>query len=273
MVGTFPIDLTKTRLQVQGQVIDAAHTQLKYRGMLHAFLTIAREEGVRALYSGIAPALLRQATYGTIKLGCYNIFKRTMAEKPEDETLLVNVISAASAGALAAAIANPTEVLKVRMQVGSRLLMSQSMFSSFYDIYKKEGFKGLYRGMGPNAQRAAVVVGVELSIYDWIKQKLLRAELVKDTIGTHFLCGFIAGFAGAMASNPIDVIKTRLMNQRMLKSGASKVYKGSVDCALQTIRTEGVRALYKGFIPLYFRLGPWNIIFFIVYEQCKKALS
>jgi solute carrier family 25 protein 14/30 len=52
MVGTFPIDLTKTRLQVQGQVIDAAHTQLKYRGMLHAFLTIAREEGVRALYSG-----------------------------------------------------------------------------------------------------------------------------------------------------------------------------------------------------------------------------
>jgi hypothetical protein len=31
-----------------------------------------------------------------------------------DETLLVNVISAASAGALAAAIANPTEVLKVR---------------------------------------------------------------------------------------------------------------------------------------------------------------
>jgi solute carrier family 25 protein 14/30 len=41
--------------------------------------------------------------------------------------------------------------------------------------------------MGPNAQRAAVVVGVELSIYDWIKQKLLRAELVKDTIGTHFL--------------------------------------------------------------------------------------
>jgi hypothetical protein len=31
------------------------------------------------------------------------------------------------------------------MQVGSRLLMSQSMFSSFYDIYKKEGFKGLYR--------------------------------------------------------------------------------------------------------------------------------
>jgi solute carrier family 25 protein 14/30 len=63
--------------------------------------------------------------------------------------------------------------------------------------------------MGPNAQRAAVVVGVELSIYDWIKQKLLRAELVKDTIGTHFLCGFIAGFAGAMASNPIDVIKVK----------------------------------------------------------------
>jgi hypothetical protein len=46
------------------------------------------------------------------------------------------------------------------------------------------------------------------------------------------------------------VLQTRLMNQRMLKSGASKVYKGSVDCALQvgcimpniTLRNENLMA-------------------------------
>ena len=39
--------------------------------MFHALTTIAREEGVRALYFGIKPAVFRQATYGTIKFGIY----------------------------------------------------------------------------------------------------------------------------------------------------------------------------------------------------------
>lgn len=52
VAGTFPIDLAKTRLQVQGQVGDSKHREIRYRGMLHAMLRIGREEGLRALYSG-----------------------------------------------------------------------------------------------------------------------------------------------------------------------------------------------------------------------------
>jgi solute carrier family 25 protein 14/30 len=51
-VGTFPIDTTKTRLQVQGQQRDVFCQQSRYRGMTHALMHIAREEGVRALYGG-----------------------------------------------------------------------------------------------------------------------------------------------------------------------------------------------------------------------------
>lgn len=52
-------------------------------------------------------------------------------------------------------------------------------------------------------------------------------------------------------------------------AAASKLYEGTIHCALQTIRTEGFMALYKGFIPAWLRMGPWNIIFFITYEQLK----
>jgi solute carrier family 25 protein 14/30 len=38
----------------------------------------------------------------------------------------------------------------------------------------------------------------------------------------------------------------------------------------QTVRHEGAMALYKGFIPTWLRLGPWNIIFFVTFEQLKK---
>lgn len=50
--GTFPIDLTKTRLQVQGQTFNAHYTEIRYKGMFHALLRIVREEGCLALYSG-----------------------------------------------------------------------------------------------------------------------------------------------------------------------------------------------------------------------------
>ena len=37
----------------------------------------------------------------------------------------------------------------------------------------------------------------------------------------------------------------------------------------QTVRYEGCRALYKGFVPTWLRLGPWNIIFFVSFERLK----
>jgi hypothetical protein len=38
----------------------------------------------------------------------------------------------------------------------------------------------------------------------------------------------------------------------------------------QTVKNEGPMALYKGFIPTWVRMGPWNIIFFVTYEQLKQ---
>ncbi|EFN74547.1 Kidney mitochondrial carrier protein 1 [Camponotus floridanus] len=63
------------------------------------------------------------------------------------------------------------------------------------------------------------------------------------------------------------------MNQRRVHVDSNKlsshIYNGSIDCLIQTIKYEGILALYKGFIPTWFRMGPWNIIFFITYEQLK----
>lgn len=39
---------------------------------------------------------------------------------------------------------------------------------------------------------------------------------------------------------------------------------------MQTVRHEGFSALYRGFLPTWLRMGPWNIIFFISYEKLKK---
>ncbi|XP_037678194.1 brain mitochondrial carrier protein 1 isoform X2 [Choloepus didactylus] len=266
--GTFPVDLTKTRLQVQGQSIDVRFKEIKYRGMFHALFRIYREEGILALYSGIAPALLRQASYGTIKIGIYQSLKRLFVERLEDETLLINMICGVVSGVISSAIANPTDVLKIRMQAQGSLFRG-SMIGSFIDIYQQEGTRGLWRGVVPTAQRAAIIVGVELPVYDITKKHLILSGLMGDTILTHFISSFTCGLAGALASNPVDVVRTRMMNQRAIV-GHVDLYKGTLDGILKMWNHEGFFALYKGFWPNWLRLGPWNIIFFITYEQLKR---
>ncbi|CAD5116933.1 DgyrCDS5773 [Dimorphilus gyrociliatus] len=265
--GTFPIDTTKTRLQIQGQKIDKNFCTIKYRGMSHALVLIGKEEGVSALYSGLKPALLRQATYGTIKIGIYHSLKRLLVQDPMKEKLINNVFCGVVAGVVSSCIANPTDVLKVRMQAQSKDTRKISLINAFRDIARKEGIGGLWRGVGPTANRAAVVAGVELPVYDVCKKHIINHTPLGDNVYNHFISSSIAGLAGAIASNPIDVVKTRLMNQRKLRVvsvqggvGAPVIYNSSMDCILQTVKTEGILALYKGFIPNWLRLGPWNII-------------
>ncbi|KAL4608884.1 kidney mitochondrial carrier protein 1 isoform X2 [Arapaima gigas] len=267
--GTFPIDLTKTRLQVQGQVGDMKYREIRYRGMLHALVRIGQEEGLKALYSGIAPALLRQASYGTIKIGTYQSFKRLLVEKPEDETLFMNVLCGIISGVISSSIANPTDVLKIRMQAQGSVIQG-GMMGNFINIYQQEGTRGLWKGVSLTAQRAAIVVGVEFPAYDLAKKQLILSGYMGDTVSTHFLSSVVCGLAGALASNPVDVVRTRMMNQRALLGSASAGYRGTLDCLLKTWKSEGFLALYKGFFPNWLRLGPWNIIFFITYEQLKK---
>ena len=51
-IFTFPIDLVKTRLQVQGQTIDPNAAKTKYTGMFNCFRQVVKDEGFRSLYGG-----------------------------------------------------------------------------------------------------------------------------------------------------------------------------------------------------------------------------
>lgn len=269
--GTFPIDTTKTRLQIQGQKLDKKHAKLKYNGMVDCGLKIFRQEGFSSLYSGIWPAVLRQATYGTIKFGTYYSLKSIILEHNKGkESVSVNIVCAVIAGAFSSAIANPTDVLKVRMQVQGTA-GNVGLVDCFKDVYTHEGISGLWRGVNPTAQRAAVIAAVELPVYDFCKSYLVK--FLGDNASNHFISSLFASIGSAIASTPIDVVRTRLMNQRKLKdtgiSVSYKIYTGTLDCFVQTFRNEGFWAFYKGFVPTLFRMGPWNIIFFVTYEQLK----
>lgn len=324
---------------------------------IHCWQKVATEEGFKILYSGIAPALLRQAVYGTIKYGLYYSIKDIVISSQicGEESAITNVSIAVVSGALASAVANPTDVLKVRMQSGKIISFIDSskektvaynqtkfaresrnascksdnqvyrvkMLSAFKDIYIQEGIGGLWRGVSPTAQRAALVAGVQLPVYDLTKVFFIRHDILAESPLNNLASSIVAGLCACLASSPMDVIRTRMMDQRKLKSVDSSsqgriisasqtvdpfssntaigpkalrqsnistenmsdlnrkrlkqnikpeypaIYRSSFQCGYVTIKNEGLSALYRGFIPAFTRMGPWNIIFFLVYEQLK----
>ena len=79
---------------------------------------VARREGVSALWKGMSPALLRQATYGSMRYGLYTPIKNLLGVDParaqHEIPLLTRVFAGAASGALASAICNPADLIKVQ---------------------------------------------------------------------------------------------------------------------------------------------------------------
>ncbi|XP_046846923.1 calcium-binding mitochondrial carrier protein Aralar2-like [Xenia sp. Carnegie-2017] len=74
-----------------------------------------------------------------------------------------------------------------------------------------------------------------------------------------FFVGGIGGAAGVTAVYPIDLVKTRMQNQRGV-SAEEKLYKNSFDCFFKVIRNEGFRGLYRGIIPQLIGVSPEKAI-------------
>jgi solute carrier family 25 uncoupling protein 27 len=55
--------------------------------------------------------------------------------------------------------------------------------------------------------------------------------------------------------------------------GSGLIYKSSVDCLMKTIQNEGLFALYKGFLPVWIRMAPWSLTFWLSFEQIRFMLG
>jgi len=192
-------------------------------------------------------------------------------------TLSNKIAAGLIAGGIGATVGNPADVAMVRMQADGRLPPSERRnYKSVADAIKRmardEGVTSLWRGSSLTVNRAMLVTASQLASYDQIKETILEKGVMRDGLGTHVVASFSAGFVAAVASNPVDVIKTRVMNMKV-KPGQAPPYSGALDCALKTVQAEGPMALYKGFIPTITRQGPFTVVLFVTLEQVRKVLN
>uniref|UniRef100_A0A3Q4I439 Mitochondrial brown fat uncoupling protein 1-like n=1 Tax=Neolamprologus brichardi TaxID=32507 RepID=A0A3Q4I439_NEOBR len=251
---TFPLDTAKVRLQVQGESKPLVKGQrAEYRGVFGTIFTMVKTEGPRSLYSGLVAGLHRQMSFASIRIGMYDTMKQlytrgsesTSASKPHPTTQYTADYSQL-----------PRDV--TTMDVFLRLSSPEKEKCSY--------MFAVLTGCLPNITRNAIVNCSELVTYDIMKELILKYNLMTDNMPCHFTAAFAAGFCTTIVASPVDVIKTRFMNS------VPGQYSGAVNCAITMLIKEGPTAFYKGFVPSFLRLGSWNIVMFVSYEQIKRAV-
>ncbi|XP_069496236.1 dicarboxylate carrier SLC25A8 [Ambystoma mexicanum] len=267
---TFPLDTAKVRLQIQGESksLSGPSRTLQYRGVFGTISTMVKTEGPKSLYNGLVAGLQRQMSFASVRIGLYDSVKQFYTKGSEHVGIGSRLLAGCTTGAMAVAIAQPTDVVKVRFQanITSGTKRYKGTMDAYKTIAREEGMKGLWKGTGPNITRNAIVNCTELVTYDLIKDMLLKSNLMTDTLPCHFTSAFGAGFCTTVIASPVDVVKTRYMNS------APGQYGSALNCALTMFRKEGPKAFYKGFMPSFLRLGSWNVVMFVTYEQLKRAM-
>uniref|UniRef100_A0A803MNG9 Uncoupling protein 3 n=2 Tax=Chenopodium quinoa TaxID=63459 RepID=A0A803MNG9_CHEQI len=271
---TFPIDITKTRLQL--------HASSAATNAFKVAINIVRNEGFLGLYQGLSPAIIRHLFYTPIRIVGYEHLRNAVlvAQNQRSDAVSGSLSLSSKAlvgglsGVIAQVVASPADLVKVRMQADGRLICQglQPRYSGPVDAFSKiistEGFFGLWKGVVPNMQRAFLVNMGELACYDHAKHFVIRNEIA-DNIYAHTLASIMSGLAATTLSCPADVVKTRMMNQAASEDG-KLMYRNSCDCLVKTVRLEGPKALWKGFFPTWARLGPWQFMFWVSYEKFRQ---
>jgi solute carrier family 25 (mitochondrial S-adenosylmethionine transporter), member 26 len=173
----------------------------------------------------------------------------------------------------------PYEIVKQRLQAG----VYPNTLYALNAIYKESGVFGFFgRGgiitqLARDIPYAIVTLLVYESLQSYTAAQRLRAAgaassdtaataVIKSTTLQNMVIGAIAGGIGTLATNPMDVVKTRMMTSPHL-------YAGALDVAVKTLQREGPLAFLRGATPRLLHKIPANGLFFAAFELFRALLG
>lgn len=165
---TNPLEIVKIRLQVAGEVASGPQV-----GAVH----VIKDLGFKGLYKGTRACLLRDVPFSAIYFPAYAHFKQSFADKNGHNSPLTLLVAAAMAGAPAACLTTPADVIKTRLQVAARA--GQTTYTGLTDcavkIMREEGVMAFWKGAGARMMRSSPQFGVTLMTYELL-QRLFKVD-------------------------------------------------------------------------------------------------
>ncbi|KAG5844035.1 solute carrier family 25 member 35 [Anguilla anguilla] len=276
---TNPLEVVKTRMQLQGELKSRGSYQVYYRNVFHAFYTIGKVDGIAGLQKGLAPGLLYQFFMNGVRLGSYAIIESSGYIHTDGRVSAAkSTVAGAVAGVVGAVMGSPIYLVKTHLQSQATSSIAvghqykhRGMFHAFAGIHREHGILGLWRGSSAAVPRVSVGSAAQLCTFSSSKELITDLQVFAE--GSWLIAlsaGMMSSVVVVLAMTPFDVVSTRLYNQPVDQLGQGKIYRGFSDCFSKTLKKEGLTGLYKGIGASYFRLGPHTILSLLFWNELRK---
>eukprot|EP01135_Chromosphaera_perkinsii_P007196 Nk52_evm4s745 gene=Nk52_evmTU4s745 len=169
-----PMEVLKIRMQAQRHSLSDPLDKPKYRGVFHAAYLITKEEGLGALYKGVIPTVLRQATNQAVNFTVYHELKKLWLSYMDKRELASyeSLFLGGFSGAMGPCANSPIDVIKTRLQkqkiVAGQKPKYDGVVGTITTIYKEEGLRAFYRGLTPRLMRIAPGQAITFMVYERI---------------------------------------------------------------------------------------------------------
>jgi solute carrier family 25 protein 38 len=251
-----PLDVIKTNfLTIEGK------TTIK-----KSFKFVLKNHGPLGFWKGLSPSVTKSFIGSGISFSLLEKFKILI---PKTQSRLSHIIhdslSAIFSRTLTTVLLNPLSVVKIRMEA-PQTDPYRGMGDALKRIYKEEGFKGYYKGLGPTLLRDLPFSGLAYTFYRQYHH--IFKEMFGDSKFVSMFSGGMAGFTATLITHPFDIIKTRNQFNHISKTEQFR-YLGIVHAFKCIYSNEGLKGFTTGLsIRIIERTIAFSSVWFI-YENLK----
>ncbi|KAI9925756.1 hypothetical protein AWENTII_012130 [Aspergillus wentii] len=259
-VLVYPLDIVKTRLQVQVQQKQDDNDEEKaddagpkqYANAIEAIRQIIQEEGISGLYNGLGSSVLGTASmnfayffWSATARDAYQSVLRSY-NQTDSNSITKELGLGAVGGALAQLCTNPISVVITRQQTRHANDEKKSIWETIVEIVQSEdGWTGLWRGFKVNL---ILVINpmITYGSYQWLRGKLFTKKNISSKDA--FILGALSKVMATIATHPLIVAKTMLQSKPP-ECRQGKPFRSFTEVLHYIFKNEGLLRLYKGLLP------------------------
>ncbi|KAF7330459.1 Mitochondrial tricarboxylate transporter [Mycena venus] len=159
-----PSETIKTKL-----IDDAKRPNPQFRGLIHGTASIVRQEGIRGIYRGLFPVMMRQGANSAVRFTTYSTLKQFVQGAARPGQTLPSTITfgiGAIAGLVTVYTTMPLDVVKTRMQSLEARAQYRNSFHCAYRIFTEEGILRFWTGTTPRLTRLVLAGGIVFTVYE-----------------------------------------------------------------------------------------------------------
>ncbi|XVE70904.1 hypothetical protein DITRI_Ditri10aG0107500 [Diplodiscus trichospermus] len=273
-----PIERAKLLLQTQeSNLAIVTGGRRKFKGTLDFMFRTVREEGILSLWRGNGSSVLRYYPSVALNFSLKDLYRNILRNGCfQDDHVFsgasANFIAGAAAGCTTLILIYPLDIAHTRLaaDIGrTDVRQFRGIYHFLSTIVKKDGIRGIYRGLPASLQGMIVHRGLYFGGFDTMKEILSEESKTELALWKRWMVAQAVTTSAGLLSYPLDTVRRRMMMQSGLEQ---PMYRSTLDCWRMIYRAEGVTSFYRGALSNVFRsTGAAAIL--VLYDEVKKFMN